>query len=258
MKITIIGFLSTLVVLMTACSAQDQELTAGEASTENQVQEEQPVLYYNPVWSPDGSRIAFYSNRDGNFEIYTIHPDGTNLRRLTHSDAGDGEMTWSPDGSQIVFSSNRDGPNGIYVMNTDGSDLVRLSDTARVAAPAWSPEGTKIAYESRVDGNRDLFVMNADGSNQRRLTQHPLRDFGHEWSVDGSEIYFRTERNSGYWDIAAVPVGGGDVRMITESSMSETAIQITPDGSTLVYVGTPRGNSIVSVNIASLLTVESN
>ncbi len=121
MKITIIGFLSTLVVLMTACSAQDQESTAGEASTENQVQEEQPVLYYNPVWSPDGSRIAFYSNRDGNFEIYTIHPDGTNLRRLTHSDAGDGEMTWSPDGSKVAYLADLEGGMGIMTIGADGS-----------------------------------------------------------------------------------------------------------------------------------------
>ena len=207
MKITIIGFLSTLVVLMTACSAQDQESTAGEASTENQVQEEQPILYYNPVWSPDGSRIVFYSNRDGNFEIYTIHPDGTNLTRLTHSDAGDGEMTWSPDGSQIAFSSNRDGPNGIYVMNTDGSDLVRLSDTAQVSAPAWSPEGTKIAYETRVDGNRDLFVMNADGSGITRLTDHPKNDFSPTWSPDGSRIAFASNR-AGTYDLFVMNADG--------------------------------------------------
>ena len=96
MKITIIGLLSTLVVLMTACSAQDQESTAGEASTENQVQEEQPILYYNPVWSPDGSRIAFYSNRDGNFEIYVMNANGGHQRRLTHNSHYDADPAWSP------------------------------------------------------------------------------------------------------------------------------------------------------------------
>lgn len=62
-----------------------------------------------PQWSPKGDRIAFVSNRDGDFEIYTIKPDGTDLCRLTHSPGNDAHCTWSSDGGWLVFSSARMG-----------------------------------------------------------------------------------------------------------------------------------------------------
>ena len=62
-----------------------------------------------PAWSPDGSRIAFASTRDGNFEIYVMNADGSNQTRLTNNAAADDQPAWSPDGTRIAFKSNRDG-----------------------------------------------------------------------------------------------------------------------------------------------------
>ena len=67
-----------------------------------------------PSFSPDGTRIAFHSNRSGNFEIYTINVDGSNLTRLTDHPADDFAPEWSPDGSRIVFHSDRDNNPEIY------------------------------------------------------------------------------------------------------------------------------------------------
>ena len=73
-----------------------------------------------PAWSPDGRRIAFASERDGNLEIYVMNADGSGVTRLTYNGANDLFPDWSPDGRRIAFHSNRDGRMDIYVMNTAG------------------------------------------------------------------------------------------------------------------------------------------
>lgn len=107
-----------------------------------------------PSWSPDGDLIAFTSFRDGDYEIYTIKPDGTELRRLTNTPGNDAHSSWSPDGKWIAFSTSRRGfkdesilhplnpqPYGeIYVMRADGRDARMLTDDQfEAATPSWIP-----------------------------------------------------------------------------------------------------------------------
>jgi Tol biopolymer transport system component len=124
-----------------------------------------------PFWSPDGTKIAFQSDRDGTGEIFSMASDGTNQRNLTGNPALDGGPAWSPDGTKIAFVSMRDGNEEIYVMNADGSGQMRLTNNAAWdAGPSWSPDGTQIAFESGRDGDYRVYVMDADGTDQRRLT----------------------------------------------------------------------------------------
>jgi Tol biopolymer transport system component len=92
-------------------------------------------------WSPDGQRLAFVSDRDGNDEVYVINVDGTGLRRLTHSPARDGHPVWSSDGRTIGFVSNRGGNRDIHVMNADVSGLRNLTRNLDQMAfgIAWMP-----------------------------------------------------------------------------------------------------------------------
>ena len=102
---------------------------------------------------PQGS-IAFRSNRDGNWEIYKMNPDGSRVTRLTFNVADDDEPSWSPDRRKIVFQSSRDGNNEIYVINSDGSKQTRITNNPAVDLhPTWSPDGTKITFSSTRDGN---------------------------------------------------------------------------------------------------------
>jgi Tol biopolymer transport system component len=93
-----------------------------------------------PRWSPDGSQIAFHSNREGNMEIFVMNSDRSQLKRLTNNDAYDMFPTWSPDGTKIAFQSTRNGDADIYVMNVDGSGQIRLTtDSGLDALPSWRP-----------------------------------------------------------------------------------------------------------------------
>src|SRR2546422_583991 len=155
------------------------------------IQPQTPALKAN-------GKIAFVSDRDGNFEIYVMDADGSNQTRLTNNPARDGEPAWSPDGAKIVFVSQRDGNEEIYVMNADGSDLRLLAqapDGEFDYSPAWSPDGAKILFVQsslcieEPCANDSLFVMSADGSNRQQLLS--LSTIGNPgWSPDGGRITF--------------------------------------------------------------------
>jgi len=113
-----------------------------------------------PTWSPDGGRIAFASDRDGNWDIYVMNADGSSVTNLTNNTSTERYPTWSPDGSRIAFSSDRDGNDEVYVMNANGTGVVRLTNHgATDYQPAWSPDGTKIVFTSHRDGNHEIYVM---------------------------------------------------------------------------------------------------
>ena len=127
----------------------------------------------DPAWSPDGSRIAFSSDRSGNFELYVMNADGSGLRRLTHSGSYDYGPAWSPDGTRIAFWRDADAGSLISVMNVDGTGQQTLSGrSAETAFPAWSPDGQFIAYVRLGE----IWVMNADGREKRKLIDGPYTD----------------------------------------------------------------------------------
>ena len=130
------------------------------------------VANRDPDVSPDGSKVAFASDRTGDWEIYVVGVDGTGLARVTFDRANDARPVWSPDGSKIAFESNRDDNWEIYVANADGTNPTRLTDDPGADRnPVWSPDGSQIAFDSDRDGNTDVYTVNAeDGSELTRIT----------------------------------------------------------------------------------------
>lgn len=147
--------------------------------------------------------ITFASNRDGDYDIYTMAPDGTQLINLTNNTSDDFQPAWSPDFTKIAFSSNRDGNYEIYTMNSDGSGVTRLTNNvASDYAPDWSPDGTRIIFSTFRNGNEsknensEIYRMNVNGAKVTRLTRNSVNDFSPAWSPDGTKIAFCSERQS--------------------------------------------------------------
>ena len=200
-----------------------------------------------PRWSPDGSRIAFISNRDLNSEIYVMNADGSDTTNLSGDPAGDYGHAWSPDGSRIAFGSNRTGDNEVFAIDAGGSNLVNLTNGPDDEwGSAWSPDGSRIAFGSNRDGNDDIFVMDADGSNPRNLTNDPAADNHPLWSPDGEWIAFVSDRE-GSSDIFVMNPDGNDMRSIGVTIDQEGSPTWSPDSSAIAYTRTTEGNSDIFV-----------
>jgi Tol biopolymer transport system component len=179
-------------------------------------------------------KIAFESNRDGNFEIYVMNPDGTSQTRLTTNPADDRAATWSPDGRRIAFTSHRDGNWEIYVMNADGTGQTRLTNSpATEFSSAWSPDGRWIAFDSTRDGNFNIYVMRANGTGQTRITNHPADDAVPQWSPRGFRIAFQSTRDDPNWDIYSI--GPFGTTRLTNHPCQDVDPHWAPSGAQLTW-----------------------
>ena len=215
-----------------------------------------------PVWSPDGSRIAFDSNRDDPNpdddtvinDVFTMGPDGGGLIRLTDGVGFHTDPAYSPDGSLIAFASDRGRypeKQGIYVMNAaDGSQVRRVTSLPPAAsvdyAPRFSPDGTHLVFTREVDeasSDGALFVVNLDGSGLRKITSGDLYPGDADWSPDGTEIVFEaSDPQTPFGGVWIVGSDGSELRNVTATASGVGGLDgfsdpvWSPDGSLILVL----------------------
>jgi dipeptidyl aminopeptidase/acylaminoacyl peptidase len=192
-----------------------------------------------PAWSPDGTRIAFTSGRNGDEDIYSMAPDGSDQKELTFAYAYDSDPAWSPDGKAIAFVSFRPEGGGLYAMNADGSDQHLLAgDVGYPSHPAWSPDGKTIAFQAfkydYATGIDTSGIWALTGTAARPLTQGA--DADPAWSPDGTKIAFDSTRDEpGNQDIYVMNADGTGITRLTTDIAPDTQPAWSPDGRWIVF-----------------------
>ena len=187
--------------------------------------------------SPDRTRVAFSSNRNGNFDLYLMDADGQNLRRLTTDPTNDGEPVWTPDATQIAYTSARGAATQIALIPVAGGPSRQLTSTSGGNhSPSISPDGRNIAFISARDGNQEVYAMSLDGSGQRRLTKTPLRESSPRFFRNGDLAYVveRGGRSKGS-RVVRLAWGGSNTSQLLQTEYPMPALSISREGDRLAY-----------------------
>jgi Tol biopolymer transport system component len=205
------------------------------------------------VWSPDGRKIAFASNRTGNNEIFIMDSNGSNLINLTNNPANDQRPVWSSDGQVIVFSTNRDGNDEIYSMaSSDGSQAKNLTNNpASDTMPFWGILGSwldqkaTITFVSNRTGNNDIYIMTPDGNSIVNVTNNPSNDFAPV--ISGNNMIAFSSNRSGNNDVYLMSGDGSSPVNLTSNPANDSYPFFSPDNNWIAYTTDRNGNDEVYI-----------
>ncbi len=177
----------------------------------------------NPDIDESHRRVAFESNRTGNYDIFVFPFSGGVPTNLTNAPWDEYDPVWSPDGTKIAFASNRTTNSNIFVMNSDGSGVKQLTwNAASNFSPSWSPDGEKIAWIQGSGSIGTIWIMNSDGSSPHVISAGIQYLNNLDWSPDGTRIGFDADLDGDYWnELGLINIDGSNLVQLYDIMWSQ-------------------------------------
>jgi Tol biopolymer transport system component len=198
------------------------------------------------IWSPDGNKMIFSSERHGNSEIYIMDAYGNNQKRLTNNNTRDYHHRWSPNSQHIVYVSNEDGNQEIYIMNVDGSNKTNISNSEiNEMFPCWSPDGESILYCSEENEGWKIYRMDINGENREKVSEYTGTNWElyPQYSPDGKKItYFTHEPEKQIRNIFVMNKNGKNIVQLTHSDFVDEDPFWSPDSKYIIFQSNRTGN----------------
>lgn len=205
---------------------------------------------YDPVWSPDADRIAFFSSPtlDDPSDLYVMNVDGSGLQQLTDSVSDDYSPAWSPDGTQLVYVSENEVATNLFIIDIEGGEPQLLPVTEPfVEFPTWSPDGASIAYGGEdPDAGVNIFVLDIQSMISRQLTRYDYAT-APQWSPDGRFIAFDADDGFGNNDIYIMSATGLLPRRLTTDPEFDYSVAWSPDSQRLSFTSERDGNAEIYI-----------
>lgn len=202
--------------------------------------------------------LAFYSDRDGDKEVYLMDYDGRNQRRVTAHKSISMSPAWSPRGESIAYVSFFGGTGpAIYLADlASGRKSPVITSGSLNSSPSFSPDGQRIAFARSLGSNVEVFVCERDGSGLRQLTYSSAIDTNPAWSPNGREIAFTSSRGTGKPQVYVMDAEGANVRRITFSGDYNDGAAWSPDGMRIAYSSRQESGAfaIAVTNLVDLAT----
>lgn len=208
-----------------------------------------PTATAPPLYSQ--GRLAYSSNRDGDFEVYVLDMRGGQLTRLTDHPAADRSPKWSPDGRQLVFVSDRSGNDDLYLTSGSRGEPIQLtSDSGSDRNPAWSPDGSRIVFSRETVDGSHLMSMPASCLSEPDTCEGETSaltpggyDLFPDWSPDGRWIAFAASDFPGLPSvIALISPEGNNYNALPGTGTSDFSPAWSPDGNRIAFVSYAQGD----------------
>ncbi|HNR32634.1 MAG TPA: hypothetical protein PKI11_17220 [Candidatus Hydrogenedentes bacterium] len=201
----------------------------------------------DPVVSPDGKRLAFASNRTGDFCIYVVTFGEAGVVQLTQSAKDDHGPSWSPDGKKIIFSSRRTGHGDLYEMASDGSSgFLQITDRTDVEEwPSYGPKGGGLLFATapykRIQFKENMNIVVADSVSQANTPRLLTEGDEPRFSPDGTKVLFVSRRTKNK-DIWVMNADGGLQTQLTNDPKDDESPCWSPDGKQIAFASARTGN----------------
>ncbi|HUP01327.1 MAG TPA: DPP IV N-terminal domain-containing protein [Gemmatimonadota bacterium] len=227
--------------------------------------EDGAAINVGPALSPDGSKVAFVSDRDFFNDLYIADAtDGGDVDKVVKGERSASfeslrflrvGMSFSPDGRFLAFSSRVGERDALYIMRVEDEKIVdshRFEELEGIETPSWSPTGQELVFTGQSGGTSDLYVVGRDGSGLRRLNEDRYAQRDPVWSPDGTRIAFTTDFGPGtdfdllaygQYQIGVYELGSGRVTFLPDQQGKNINPQWGPDGKTLAFLSDRTGIS---------------